>query len=99
MDKAHGLERPNNPLPCCFIAFEFKCGKSSNGSCLNFPESARLIVGTELAIANAIPPTTCFAPTRENCMDTKAFATEGKFDWGKTTIGENFVRWYYVRCC
>jgi hypothetical protein len=56
-----------------------------------------LIVGTELAIANAIPPTTCFAPARENCMDTKAFATEGELDGGKTTIGENFVRWYYLR--
>jgi hypothetical protein len=30
-------------------------------------------------------------------MDAKTFATEGEFDGGKAAIGENFVRWYYLR--
>jgi hypothetical protein len=99
MDKAHLLQRPDNPLPCCFIAFEFKCCQGADRGRLNFPERTSLIVRAELAIADAIPPSTCLAPSRKHCMDTKTFTAKGEFNGGKTSIGKNIVGWYDVRCC
>jgi hypothetical protein len=39
-----------------------------------------LIIGAILAIADSIPPTTCFTPTRQHRMDAKAFAFIGELD-------------------
>lgn len=76
------LNNSNQPLTCCFVAFEFESCNCAYGRCLNAPDCARVIVRSVDAIANAVPPTACFAPSIEDVMDTETFSTVGELDRG-----------------
>jgi hypothetical protein len=93
------LDRSNEPLPSSFVAFNFKCRQRANRCSLYRPECARSIIGSIPAIANAIPPSTCFTPARENGVNTKTPTLKGELNrrcHGSDAIGKDFMGWTYL---
>jgi hypothetical protein len=88
--RMRSLENRDAPGAGDLIAFDLKGGEGSDGSCLNSPERTSPVVGAIDAIADAIPPPPCLAPSRQNTMDAKTPASEGELHWGRP-IGQDFM--------
>jgi hypothetical protein len=98
MNKAHELDSSDNPLTGSFIAFELKCCECADWRRFDSPERPCLIIGAIGAIADAVPPATGFAPTRENCMDAKPATSKGEFDRSRSSIDKELTcRDYFTR--